>query len=74
VSAAPVTSKVSDEVERERIEWDKYKWSDEIKEKRLQREADVEKRMQGEADIEEKRLQREAEIELRAKELALREK
>jgi len=35
-SAAAVTSKVSDEVERERIEWEKYKWSEEIKEKRLQ--------------------------------------
>jgi len=44
VSAAAVTSKVSDEVERERIEWEKYKWSEEIKEKRLQREADIEEK------------------------------
>jgi len=29
---------------KERIEWEKYKWSEEIKEKRLQREAKIELR------------------------------
>jgi len=59
---AAVTSKASDEVERERIEWKKYKWLEEIKENKLQREA----------QIEEKRLQREVEHAKRGAEIELK--